>query len=447
MNVADMWACLQDHATDNHWRHVAGWRKVCELAGQHLGRLRTYRESLAHAWPPETNAASRAYLAELDGLIDQVQRTHDAAASNQTALSAATQALSTSRTEIKKIYDEYAGKQQLKQAWEETAADPKAAAASRANQPPVTDSDLERLNVRARNIMYGLSAELQQAQIQLRQPPPARPRGKQSSDPDVYGGGASPPIIPPIVPVALRPPVRYSRKQMLSPTSPVPSSKTPQIGPVLGGSGAAPGPALSNSMPQATTSTAPISPSHGVGTPPALIPGSASLPDTLPRGHIRPNHVGRPAIGGAPAGPHSGSLNPPRSVSPPGGIIGGVPGIGHGQVGGGNTPSRRVNPISGVIGGGAAGTAPTGAAGSRPGSGRMSSGGPYLPPFGGSPGFGTPPMAGSGGLQNQRNQDGDKSRRWDPDYPWETDQGVAPIVRPPDEDGPVDPGPAIGLGR
>ncbi|GAB3851049.1 hypothetical protein GCM10029963_38200 [Micromonospora andamanensis] len=52
MNVADMWACLQSHPADNHWRHVAGWRKVAELSGQHLGRLRHYRERLAHAWPP-----------------------------------------------------------------------------------------------------------------------------------------------------------------------------------------------------------------------------------------------------------------------------------------------------------------------------------------------------------------------------------------------------------
>ncbi len=180
MNVADMWACLQGHHTDNHWRHVAGWRKIAELSGQHLGRLRTYRERLAQAWPPETNAASHAYLVKLDELIEQVQRTHDAAATNQTALSAATLALSSSRDKIEKIHQEYADKLQQKRSWEQTAADPKAAAASRAIQSPVTDSDLEQLNTQARNIMYGLSTELQQAQTQLRHPPPtARPSFRQ----------------------------------------------------------------------------------------------------------------------------------------------------------------------------------------------------------------------------------------------------------------------------
>ncbi|GAB3851052.1 hypothetical protein GCM10029963_38210 [Micromonospora andamanensis] len=101
-----------------------------------------------------------------------MQRTHDAAATNQTALSAATQALSSSRAKIQEIYDEYASKLQQRRSWEQIAADPKAAAASRAIQPPVSDYDLERLNAQARTIMYGLSTELQQAQTQLRHPPP-----------------------------------------------------------------------------------------------------------------------------------------------------------------------------------------------------------------------------------------------------------------------------------
>lgn len=51
MDVASMWACLQDHDTTNHWKQVAGWRKVCELARTHLGRLQEYRRGLAEAWP------------------------------------------------------------------------------------------------------------------------------------------------------------------------------------------------------------------------------------------------------------------------------------------------------------------------------------------------------------------------------------------------------------
>src|SRR6185312_12145869 len=79
MDVNSMWACLQDHDTTNHWKQVAGWRKVCDLAQIHLGRLQEYRRGLAEAWPPETSAASGTYLAQLDDLIAKVRHTHDAA--------------------------------------------------------------------------------------------------------------------------------------------------------------------------------------------------------------------------------------------------------------------------------------------------------------------------------------------------------------------------------
>ncbi|KAB1900814.1 hypothetical protein F8274_30865, partial [Micromonospora sp. AMSO31t] len=101
MDVNSMCACLQDHDTANHWKQVAGWRKVCDLAQIHLGRLQEYRRGLASAWPPETSAASGTYLAQLDELIEKVRHTHDAAAANYTALSAATQAIGTTRAALR----------------------------------------------------------------------------------------------------------------------------------------------------------------------------------------------------------------------------------------------------------------------------------------------------------------------------------------------------------
>ncbi|GAB3945993.1 hypothetical protein GCM10027614_38670 [Micromonospora vulcania] len=174
MDVNSMWACLQDHDTANHWKQVAGWRKVCDLAQIHLGRLQEYRRGLAEAWPPETSAASGTYLAELDELIAKVQHTHDAAAANYTALSAATQAIGTTRAELRKVYEEYAGKLQQRQAYEATAADPKAVMGSRVTESPVTDAELERLNVQARGMMFNLSGELQQAQATLQNHRPGR---------------------------------------------------------------------------------------------------------------------------------------------------------------------------------------------------------------------------------------------------------------------------------
>ncbi|RKF28140.1 hypothetical protein D7I43_07335 [Micromonospora globbae] len=437
MDVNSMWACLQDHDTTNHWKQVAGWRKICDLAQTHLSRLREYRRGLAEAWPPATNAAARAYLAELDELIDKVRRTHDAAAANYTALAAATQAISGTRARLKTIHEEYAAKLQQKQAYEATAADPKAAMGSRVPDRPVTDADLEQLNVQARGIMYGLSSELQQAQVTLRQPPPPPKTTRQPTDPDVYASDA-PPIVPGIIPVPLPndapPPGRLSGpgKEFAA----APASFT--SGPVLGGV-ATSGPALSAGSGLASpTPVAPQAPvtASAAGTPTsgALPSNSAvwsSLPRTTPESNRRPAGLSR----GGPATPSVGPSAQPRAT-PHGEVIGTTPGTTTSDPANRASQPRHVNPIGGVIGGGGAGTAPAGAAGSRPGGGRVNSG---VPPVGGSPQM----------LPNRPNgQDSDgRHRRWDPDQPWETDRGVPPVVLPPDQEGPIDPGPAIGLTR
>ncbi|PZF99310.1 hypothetical protein C1I99_11685 [Micromonospora deserti] len=446
MDVASMWACLQDHDTTNHWKQVAGWRKVCDLAQTHLSRLQEYRRGLAEAWPPETNAAARAYLAELDELIDKVQRTHDAAATNYTALSAATQAIGTTRAELKKIYEEYAVKLQQKQAYEATMADPKAAMGSRVPDRPVTDDDLERLNVQARGIMYGLSGELHHAQVMLRQPPHMKPKVDGSSA-DYGTASAQAPVIPPVVPVPLatgRNTPSITRSGTTARSVPLPSA--PGVGPVLGGTGTGLAPAPTNPKLPGTTPAASPNPSPGLGVPPP----STGISRPGGSGPVRglPGQVSRSVAGSAGVQPHAPQPAKPRPM-PPGGLIGGVPGSGLGQPGAGNTP-RRVNPIGGVIGGGGAGTAPSGGAGSRPGGSRGLGFAHGMPPFVGGPWVGA---AGSGtadgvsSMQGRRERSAEEPSHWDPNHPWETDKGVPPVVQPPDEEGPIDPGPAIGLKR
>lgn len=55
-------------------------------------------------------------------------------------------------------------------------------------------------------------------------------------------------------------------------------------------------------------------------------------------------------------------------------------------------------------------------------------------------------MQGAQGRARNRREQGE-SDRWDPDNPWATEEGVSPVVLPPDEQGPIDPGPAIGYSR
>ncbi|MCG5449892.1 hypothetical protein NIE111_001400 [Micromonospora sp. NIE111] len=440
MDVNSMWACLQDHDTANHWKQVAGWRKVCDLAQIHLGRLQQYRRGLAEAWPPETSAASRTYLAELDELVDKVQRTHDAAAANYTALSAATQAIGTTRAALRKIYEEYATKFQQKQAYESMVADPKAVMGNRAATPPVADGDLERLNVQARSMMFNLSGELQQAQATLQKPPVAPRNVRQPDNPDVYGDYLAP-AIPPIVPVPMPTSTthpRGARVERVSAAAPAMSG----IGPVLGGAAAGvSSPPTGTTPPSVQTPGAGGPPTAiGPGITPRMPPASIGSPPTLPTRTPQPGNLSKPVSGG-PEGSTAHPATPARPAPSTGGLIGGVPGSALGQPINNSGAPRRVNPVGGVIGGGGAGTAPTGSAGSRPGGGRSLNGGVNGFPIGGAPG-----LNGNGGRQRLGGEGEERSRYWDPDNPWETDQGVPPVVRPPDRDNPIDPGPAIGFG-
>ncbi len=436
-----MWACIQDHDTAGHWKQVAGWRKVCDLAQAHLGRLKEYRRGLAEAWPPATNAAARAYVGELDDLIDKVQRTHDAAAANYDALAAATRAISSARTELKPLHDEYVKKFQQKRTYEATLADPKAALGSRVPDKPVADADLERLNSQARNLMYGLSGELQQAQVMLQKPPAVRPP-KQTENPDIYEGVSAAPIIPPVIPVPLAASGSTTTGSRSANSRPAPTVTSPTVGPVLGGAN------TGSTLPQSNPGTA--------GTIPTVTPSQQSPPSGLGLTRIPPSGFNSNSPGitepkaasGTNAIPHSTTPATPRAM-PPGGLIGAVPGVGAGQPGSPSS-SRRVNPIGGVIGGGA-GTAPSGAAGSRPSAGR----GPYFgganvvpPSIGGSPGVSRTAAPGqSAGRCRRSEQDEDRQHGWDPDHPWHTATGVPPVVRPPEDFGPINPGPTIGFDR
>lgn len=431
-----MWACLQDQETQGHWKHVAGWRKVCDLAQTHLRRLQQYRSGLAEAWPPATNAAARTYLGELDELISKVRHTHDTAAANHDALAAAARAIDSTRPELKRLYDDYAAKLTRKRGYEATLADPKAAAGSRVVDPPVTDADLEKLNVQARGIMFGLSGELQQAQAMLQKPPSPPPRipSKDLSNSDVYGSAGPAVAIPPIVPVPASANNGANSSQAPAIRQRVPAPPIPQNGPVLGNAASQP----------ATIDTNPHSP---VGPPPTGGPQS-SAPSMTPQPSRLNSAEAKRLLNANPIrflteGSQAFPQRTPPHPVPPNGLIGNTSGMGYAQQPGSPPPTRRINPIGGVIGGGAAGTTPTGGAGSRPGGGRQPSG-MHIPPLGGGP---TGAMGAAPHRSGRSNGSDEATRRWNPDQPWEVEEGVTPIVRPPDDGGPIDPGPAIGFNR
>jgi hypothetical protein len=92
-----------------------------------------------------------------------------------------------------------------------------------------------------------------------------------------------------------------------------------------------------------------------------------------------------------------------------------------------------VNPVGGVIGGTGNPRVGPSATGARAGSGVMTTG-----PMG---------MSGANGRRAEPGAEELSERRWDPDNPWETAEGVAPVIEP-DPISRIDPGPGIfGMDR
>ncbi|GFJ91309.1 hypothetical protein [Phytohabitans rumicis] len=170
-DVPGMWQAIENQQSDDHWRLVSGWRKTYELTWAHLRRLETYRASLVDVWPPDRNAAAAAYVRRLDFLIENVRQTYEVAAANYTTLSATVGALASARLELKPLYDEYVGKAQAAREYEELVAFSSGSEGAAVVGPaPVTRQELERLNQRARAIMYSLSHTLVEAEAAIKHP-------------------------------------------------------------------------------------------------------------------------------------------------------------------------------------------------------------------------------------------------------------------------------------
>lgn len=426
MSVTDMWLAIGNQETTRHWELLTGWRKSYELTLQHMTAVKNYRENLAAAWPPEKSPAAAAYVAQLDTLIANLQHTYDAAVANYSAFSGATLALSSARQDLERVFNEYiANEGKLAEHEKEKANRPVAAGKSVVPplKSPVAEGRQAELESQARSIMYGLSSEIMQARAQVAQPPkysPGRQRGEAERDPEAIALSPSP--IPPVVPFDPRPGgsgVGTAQAMSHSPLSvpgPPPSSTSQSPGLVLG----------SASQPPATPASPP-----SVGAPPLGTP-TPTPPSTSPMmpSPLSPTVNGVQPITGRGT-PSSGYARPsatpavtPRAM-PPGGVIGSIPGVGVGQQPGSipRTPSQ-VNPVGGLI-------TPNSATTGSGGSSRTAPA--HMQPIGQAP-----------SRVNGQDEEAGSPQRWDPDNPWETDEGVAPVLKPRPER-IFDPGPAIGL--
>jgi hypothetical protein len=436
-----MWQIVNSQNADELWQRASGWKKTIELTSLHKYNLEQYKEQLAQAWPPERSEASSAYIAELDKLIASVQETNEAASANYDAVVSIALAVGDAKYKLQPLHDEYQSNQQkladYNQQVESYNADTTAMPQPAPGPSPVESGRQEELNNRARSIMYGIGSEITTAGAALRPPRPYTPPsgGKIDGGDQTGGGGGSsgggggggslvPPLIPPARPAPIPAPAPSTFNPQPFPSGSPPVTTQPGIGqgPILGGTPIptpAPAPPPPVIQPPAPPPTPPapgpfppglgptppvFGPTSGPYGPNGGLPSKAALPTTALINGTGPGAKGLGGFAGK-AGPRA---------MPPGGVIGGQAGSGLARPGAGR-PVSRVNPPGGMIGG-------------QSGAGKGAAGIPA-------------------GRSARRRDDEGSVQHWDPDNPWETEEGVAPVVLPPDEPRRHDPGPAIGQGR
>jgi hypothetical protein len=442
MTVQTMQALIQNPKTDQYYQLLTGWERSYQLIADHMSQVQGYRDNLAAAWPPAKSAASAAYLARLDDLLKSLNETYEAALANHDAFAAATLSIGLAQPEMQKIYDEYTSNQTLLDTYNDTKTQqqssstpsPSPSPSPSGEEPPVAPGRQEALRQKAATLMSSVSSDLVQAQVKIVTPTRYEPSlGIEDKGTSNGGSTYAAPPIPPITPVSIGTSSTGSTSARPSTTFPISTGNTAPVTTLP--STNQPGLVLGGTTPPVTTpppSTGPFSPTiPGGGTagpisPPGLLPplpGGGSLPP--PNAGVG-RVVGLPNEGVIRSG---GRLPEGMRAMPPGGVIGGTTGGSLGQPGATRAGARRINPVGGVIGEGGEGPA---ASGRGAGRGMGARGALSEQPFGQAGGRGR-------GHRNQTDE-----TYWDPNNPWETEDGVDPVVLPPGEQR-IDPGPAIGL--
>jgi hypothetical protein len=424
MTVETMYQVIHSADTGKQWDIVGGWQKSAELINEHQFQVKDYRDNLAAVWPPKKSAAAAAYLDRLDQLIANLKETYEATLANHDALSSATGSIYQAQTQMDKIYQEYTNNETLlaqqTTTQQSSGSTPTPAPSPSGEEPLVAPGRQEQLRQQAITLLSSVSSDLAAAQLKIVTPAlyksvPSSEEKTTANNGTTYVAPAIPFVTPSYSDSGTKKSTLTSTTFPTTPTSTAPITTHPstgnQPGLVLGG----------------TTTPVVTSPSTGITAP---IPSGASGPSSTPG--LFPPSSGFTSGGSSITSPREQALGMPREgalrpgaglpqemrMMPPGGVIGGMPGMGAGQPGRG--VARRINPVGGVIGENE---------GARGAGAQSTMGEPYGQAGGRRPGRRTD----TGG------------EHWDPDNPWETAEGVDPVVMPARERR-IDPGPAIGLG-
>jgi hypothetical protein len=174
-DVPAIWAMV---GPEREWvsrEQTSAWLRTSEMLAAHQSNLQLLRDRVAQYWSPESSAASRPLLGQLDSLIDSTTHASEVARTNANALSLLTDALMEAKARV----------QPLQEAW----------------ATATTDTERARLNKQAWTVMSEADSRVIEHASLLEIPPDYRPPSMDdpglpvSADPP---GGTKPAAIPPL---------------------------------------------------------------------------------------------------------------------------------------------------------------------------------------------------------------------------------------------------------
>ncbi|GAB3800451.1 hypothetical protein [Micromonospora zhanjiangensis] len=323
-DINALWAMVQGDDIAAGRRQVQTWAAVESALTDQLARLKSYRQTIEAAWPPERSPAAKQFMERLDDLTANMLETAAAAGRTKHAANGIMDALETARTQLEPLVVEYR-------------------ASANDLIPRQLDGSEDDINVKGRKIMAEAESAVGHHSAGITPPPyfGAGPGDYSGGGDQGFGHGEQP-----------KPNANagqsWSGRSMVSHNPPAP---LPGVNPMMpdgqhwtpGGAGTS-GPILSgigngtvpsSGLPGGGTGSGPVTPGAG---------GSASLGGGL-LGVLPGAGAGR---NGVPGGYARGV--PSRGAGVPG-VGEGTPGRGSGTGTGRPGAGRIGAPVNGVIGG------------------------------------------------------------------------------------------------
>ena len=383
-----IWQMLKNENVCTGQDRVLAWQTISEaLASQHAG-LTAAREALAAAWPPEKNDSARIFLQKIDFMLSSISDTMTKATDTRIGLNGILDRIAEAQAEVRaKVGDRLDAADDL--------------------IPRMIDDAEDEIDEEVRQIMRTKEAEISQSSANIKvatifvlnagegggrtgviNSSDGEPFGTDSVGNSTHGGlrATTRPVDVPHDPPAPRP--------GHDPTLPGDDG-----GPHFPGDNVADGPTLERGGPTTLPRT-----SGEVGLLPVQ-PGTDLFLQGLAIGASGATVIGTSVdrgMGGMPVDSGVRQTVGVRNAMASGSVIGGGSPIGGNPMGGAG--GRGVSP--GVIGSA---------------NGRSTAGGTGV----GANANGMPGMNGAGGRGRQHEEDQDNG---DPTNPWETDEGVPPVI-------------------